>query len=160
MKLKKYFYNILPTRFKNLEDLPLYNWLKLLENDFLYVRHNQKGIVNKKDIESFEKLYNEYLSIFGLDNKVKEKLASQKKLIQLRLNYIMTKDKSFLTFIELEEFKYNEFINEDKLIEKNNINQTLIYLSKFIGGNIIDAKKISVINFYELIKVYIYEANR
>ena len=66
--------------FKNIEDLPLYNWIKLTdENNYIYVRKNIKKGSKYLDDKFYLVIFDDYLKTFGLNKMYIKLLEAMKK---------------------------------------------------------------------------------
>ena len=86
----------------SIDEMPLYNWIKCNNGKLEFTRITKKG--NKvQDYIHWKRLYNEYLTEFGLDTRYKKYLDAQKKKALLQSEYVITKERFKLTEIEIQE---------------------------------------------------------
>ena len=74
-----------------------------------------------------------------------------KKKALYELDFIISEDKFYLTKIEVEEQKLKDLIKGEET--SNQIEKTLIYLSKWIGYRLA-IKEISTLEFYTILNEY------
>lgn len=141
------------TRYKSIEDLPLYNWIKCERGNYQFVRLNPFEVTeaDEQDIENWIELYDQYIKKYGLGKAYKRLLDVQRRKAILELDYVITKDAFKLTEIEIE------IVNLQNMIKNRGsgmtIDESLIYLSKFMGYRL-NPKEITVIEYYTLLDHY------
>ena len=87
-----------PKFYKDLNDIPLYNWRKLHETgdySFLLKKGSLKNVLSGEVTTCWHRLNNEYLTKYGLDLKTKMMLRDRKRLALALANYIATLDKDY-----------------------------------------------------------------
>lgn len=135
-------------RWESVKDLPLFNWIKCNEGNVKYV--NKDATSRKDDEQYFRKLYDEYLSIYGVGENLKEYLSVKQRLAGFRLDYIIKGDEFLLNMIAIEEIKLQEL---EKQMSGVNYEDLLNDLRKHLGFWI-DSKVITVSEFKSLIDKY------
>ena len=139
---KGYYYSI--------DELPLYNWVKITENkEYFYTRRDLKKGNDALDVKAYETIYEDYIGIFGLNKLYVKLLEQMKKKSLAELEYVITGDRFKLTLIELETSKLESMLNNNK--NSVTIEETLIHLSKWVG-TWINAKNITVKEYFNLVK--------
>ena len=134
----------------SIDDFPLYNWIECNKGKYKYTRIN--GIGNeKKDQETWVKLYDEYLAVFGLSKKYEKYLLLCKKKALLQAEYIITKEVFKKTEIELQNAKIKSL--EVYFGDGEKIEVILMWLSKFLGYKV-DKKQTSVKEYFILVEEY------
>ena len=88
--------------YQSLDRLPLANWEQLLNGDLTHSRLEVSKGNELTDAYVFEKLYNEYINRYDFDNKQKSVMKAKKTIIQLRSQYIQTKDAFIKNYINIE----------------------------------------------------------
>jgi len=135
--------------YTSIEDMPLYNWHKCLNGDFYYVRVDTKQSDLPECEKAFEKVYESYMNEFGIDKTYKRQIELIKKIALLQCDYLVTKDQFKLTQIEVENAKLE--MQKGDLKNSITLQQTLIYLSKWIGYRL-DWKQITVYEYYTILE--------
>jgi hypothetical protein len=148
--LKKTSLNTQGKYYNSIDDFPLYNWIKCNNGEIEYVRNGEVGN-EKKDYEIWCKLYDEYLTTFGLNRSYEKYLLAVKKKAILQAEYVITKERFKLTEIEIQNAKIKSL--EYYFGDGQRIEVILLYLSKFIGYKI-DRKKTSVLEYFTLLEEY------
>lgn len=135
--------------YKSLDEIPLYNWNKCINGEIRFVRYDMQ---EHKDNElRFKIIYDQYLKIRGLNKEYKEYLNILKKKALLQCDYLITKDRFKLTQIEIEDTKLESL--SKKSIDGISIEQTLIYLSKWLGYRL-DWKQVTASEYYLILEEY------
>lgn len=140
-------------RWESVKDLPLFNWIKCNEGNVKYVNKDEKP--RKDDEAYFRKLYDEYLSVYGIGENLSEYLNTKRKLAGHRLDYILKGDEFILNLIAIEEIKLQDL---EKQMTGVNYESLLNDLRKQLGIWI-DAKIITVSEFKSLIEQYYGRGN-
>lgn len=135
--------------YTDINDLPLYNWLKLQEGKYEYV--NKSLHICKENEQYFNDLYDQYLQKRGLSEQYRRILNCVKKIALLECDYVIKNDRFLLTLIDIEREKYKQLT---KVTGKEvSIEKTLIFLSKWIGYRL-DPKQITVLEYYNILEEY------
>lgn len=144
MSIKKFY--------ESIEDLPLYNWSKINEGmlEYLLIDHSKKASEEELN-NAYNILYDDYILRLGLSKEYKKLLLVMKKKALYELDFIISEDKFYLTKIEVEEQKLKDLIKGEET--SNQIEKTLIYLSKWIGYRLA-IKEISTLEFYTILNEY------
>jgi hypothetical protein len=140
--------------YTSLSELPYYRWRKAIKGDFQFCRIEDADTFNIEDVNVFKKLYNEYLELFGADADFDKVFNIKIKLVKLIDRYIQTNDKSLLTFIEIEKINLKQIEDEKNAQPKTNEDKILIHLSKWLGFSVMDDKKMTVVQFMNLVEEY------
>jgi len=146
--------NISGSKFYNdIEECPLFNWVKINEGKLNYII---KGNIQKEETEeelseAYNILYDSYIEKLGLSNEYKKLLNLMKKKAVLELDYILQEDEFLQTKIEIEERRLKEIIKGEE--KENQIEKTLIYLSKWVGYRL-PIKEVTVLEFYTILNEY------
>lgn len=142
-------------RYESIDDLPLYNWIKIQDGHLEYVRvgYDPRSAgsdrITDQDHKAWEKINDEYIERWGL-GKLKEKmLKSMVKKAQAELEFCISGDRFKLTQAELEEKKLEQMMGNAG--HGITIEQTLIHVSKWIG-QWIKPKEISTQEYFLLIQ--------
>lgn len=85
--------------------MPIWNWNKIMETGDLKYMYINGGRVSHKTREIWERLQNEYFAEFGLDEGYKKQLRLMKEVVSLNAQFIETKDRFILNFINIAEME-------------------------------------------------------
>ncbi len=133
---------------QSIEDMPIYNWIKILETgDLKWLFVKNKGRVSSRSQEHWMELQQEYLDEFGLDEQYKQRLRLTQKLTNLNLDFVLTGDRFTLNLIKMAEVDI-EALNQGESVK---FYQVLDHVEKY-KGFAIDPKKTSVIKWYYTLK--------
>lgn len=148
-KIKNWFYDRAQFNelWSDIKEMPIYNWISILETGDLGFIFKTKGILGYKASEHWLGLQQEYIDEFGLDESYKQQLRLMDKLHRLNINFCLTRDRSLLNLIKITEIDLNQSNNE-KIITFHEI---LDHAEKY-KGFAIDPKKISVSRWYSTLK--------
>jgi len=135
--------------YSGIEDLPIYNWIKVNEtSDFSYLAKVKKDFKEAKAEEInklWHQIYDEYLAKFGLGALTEKILKKQVQIARLRIRMVQSGDDSLETMIEINELELAKMI---KPIQKGMDFYKLKALIEKRNGFVIDAKKCTVVEFY------------
>lgn len=134
--------------YTTLSEIPLTNWIKVLNSEYNYTRRNKKGTYDE-DILAYESINDEYIERYGLDKYYLKLLKLLRRKAELELEYILTGDRRKLTDIEIKEADLRQ-----QLETKGtgiSIEASLIHISKFLGVWI-NVKQITALEYYDLLK--------
>ena len=133
---------------QSIEDMPIYNWIKILETgDLKWLFVKNKGRVSSRSQEHWMELQQEYLDEFGLDEQYKQRLRLTQKLTNLNLDFVFTGDRFTLNLIKMSEADI-EALNQGESVK---FYQVLDHVEKY-KGFAIDPKQTSVIKWYYTLK--------
>lgn len=149
---KKYF-GKKPIFYNSIEDLPVFNWFKIHETqDFSYLIKNREE-ARKYDEnhinEIWLKIYSEYLDNFGFNDRFKAYLEAKRELEILKIDYSITKDQYFLTFIEVKEAEIKKEFDKHT---KGDYLELKAYLEKFMGFKL-NISEVSVKEYYNYLVI-------
>ena len=132
----------------DLEQMPINNWRLILETgDLKHLFKSGKGRVSERCIEHWDVLQQQYLDEFGLDENYKQVLRLQNKLMNLNLDFVITKDRFLLNLIKITETD----IDALKQGEDVKFFEMLDVVEKY-KGFAIDPNTYSVIKWYYSLK--------
>ena len=134
--------------YTSLSDLPLKNWIAILNGDYIKTRRYRRGSIIE-DALAYETLNDEYISRYGLDKYYLKLLKLLKKKAELEIDYILTGDRRKLTDIEIKEADLRQLI-ENKGTGLS-IEASLIHISKFLGIWV-NINTISTLEYYDLLQ--------
>jgi transcriptional regulator CtsR len=161
-RLYRYLLNRLERRYSNryyksIEDLPVYNWWKIHEeNDFKWLLSNPNKKVNRYADKIFKSIKSQFVDEFGIDKRYAKYLDALVKKTLLEIKMVKTKDKSSKIFIDLLETEIIDFLTEDE--KKSVSDKGFSIVSKYVGGSI-KIKEITVWEFYHHIKAIERQVN-
>jgi hypothetical protein len=136
--------------YNSIDDMKLYNWIKCTGGDLKYARIEAKG--NEIDDKiAWGIIYDSYIKEFGLSPIYIKLLNAIKDKTLLELEYVITKDRFKLTEIEIALVKLQSMMANNG--SGMSIEEALIHVSKWMG-NWIDAKNITVRDYFNLMKEY------
>ena len=138
--------------YKSIDELPLYNWIKINEGELNYLLIDPKQKESEKKLnEAYEVIYDDFLKEFGVGKKQKEVFNEMKKLALLECDLVIKGDEFTKTKIEIQRAKLEQLkkgANRGMTTDK-----TLIYLSKWLGYKI-NAKETTVKEYYNILEEY------
>ena len=138
---KGYFYSV--------DELPLYNWIKITEKrEYIYTRKDLKKGTDELDIRAYEIIYEDYIATFGLNKLYKKVLEQMKKKALAELDFVITGDRFKLNLVEMELKKLESMLNNNN--NDASIDTTLVHLSKWVG-TWLNAKDITVKEYFNLV---------
>lgn len=143
---------LLPAHYDSIDFLPILFWAKLHEKgDMVWLLEKKKRISNdqKKELKKvFEKIYEEYINVFGFGENFTDVLELQIKIAKLKLKKVTTDDLSIDNFIRANEIKM-------EAIKKRNIGGDIYKTKEAIEKKIgirIPMAECSVREFYSYLK--------
>lgn len=132
----------------NIEVMPINNWRLILETgDLKYLFKNRKGRVSQRCANHWDELQQEYIEEFGIEENYKQVLRLEKKLTDLNLDFVITRDRHLLNVIKMTEHD----IEEIKQGESIKFYEMLDHVEKY-KGFAIDPDKYSVKKWYYSLK--------
>ena len=137
--------------FNSIDEMPFFNWRKCQEKQaYQFCRIDPKKGDKESDVKAWEKIYDSYLLEFGLGKDYERIIELQKEIAELQCDFVISGDRFIMN-------KIRELKNELKeLIERpieTDTDTILNYLRKWMN-HWIDTKKITVREFYKLIRDY------
>lgn len=142
-KWKKYY--------SELNDFPLFNWIKCNDGNLKYTRIDPNEGDEKTDAEAWQVLYDQYIKRFGLGKLYKRLLNVMKEKAIYELEYVRTKDRFKLTEIEIKESELKSMIDNNG--QGMTTEESLIYLGKWLGYRL-NPKEINVIEYFTILDQY------
>ena len=131
----------------------LFNWLKCLEGKLNYTRinANEHDEITQEDLDSWNKIYDNYLDIYGLNDLAQRLMKLQIKLAKAKNDYIIRSNKfqfNVIRIVESEIEKLKSLTNKGITTES-----VLVHLSRYQGYQI-TVKTITVRGYFDLLKEY------
>lgn len=125
--------------YKSIETLPLWNWQKIHETNDLSYLGKSRNI-----IDVWLKISDEFVDEFGISDAYRAILELQKDIAILNIDMILDDDPSLQTFIDIKEHELRELLHAPT----RQGSSPLTYLSKWMGGGVINPHLITVKEFY------------
>jgi hypothetical protein len=140
-------------RYSGIDDMLLFNWLKCLEGKLNYTRinANEHDEITQEDLDSWNKIYDNYLDIYGLNDLAQRLMKLQIKLAKAKNDYIIRSNKfqfNVIRIVESEIEKLKSLTNKGITTES-----VLVHLSRYQGYQI-TVKTITVRGYFDLLKEY------
>ncbi len=137
--------------YSDIDFLPIANWFKIQEtNDVTWLMLKRRSCT-KSELAILQKvmsnLTDQYIDSFGLSPNYKRILELKRDIRVKEIKYYLTKDKSILTFIEVDKHSLRALLGTDK---KSDYGSVRVHVAKYMGGA--DFKTMSVKFFYEILK--------
>lgn len=134
--------------YDSIETMPIYNWFKINEtNDLRWVLKDfnaQIGINAKALLNAWNKIFDEFIEVFGIPDKLREIMEMKRDIMILESQVALKGDRTRLPFIEIKRDALEKLLKSEK---KGVINQAKIYVEKFMGFRL-NEKETSVKEFY------------
>lgn len=136
--------------YRELDSLPLYNWIKCTDGELRYTRIGEKG-TEQMDAEAWMQLYDEYIKRYDLGKLYKKMLKVMREKALIELKYVETRDRFELTNIEIKEAELVKMMKNNG--DGMTIDQSLIHLSKWVGYRL-NPKEITVVEYFNISEQY------
>jgi hypothetical protein len=134
--------------YQSVEELPVWNWWKIHETrDLKYLLKQNKKLTLHADA-IFDKIYSEFISIFGVGENYKQYLEKLKEIAIAEIDMVLYKDPSMETFIDIMKVELEEIKNANS---GGTYMDTAIAVEKSMGFKL-NTKEISVKEYYSYIK--------
>jgi hypothetical protein len=137
--------------YNNIEELPLFNWIKCTNGQIKFVRKDLKHGNHLLDEIHFEEIFDSYIKEFGLSETYIKLLKTMHKKTLLELDFVLTRNRFKLTEVEMQIAKLESMVNNNK--NGMTIEQTLVHLSKWMN-HWIDSKKITTREYFDMMKEF------
>lgn len=138
--------------YDSIDNLPLYNWEKCQNGDLTYTRMNNDKVSHDLDMKSWEILNYEYMEVFGISRHHRKYLELQKRLMMLQMELIETGNRFLNNKIRQITDEITNTFNQEKG-KGMSIDQSLIYLSKFMGFKL-NKRDIKTQEFFTMLGEY------
>lgn len=139
--------NITDQYYSSIEEMPIYNWNKIMETGNLKWVFVNGGRVTRKIAEVWEDLQNQYFKEFGVDPEYKNKLRLMKEIVRLNDEFIQTGDRFLLNLINIAEIDLKS-IDKQKIIRFYDLLDKVMTIKKVY----IDPKQYTVVQWYYALK--------
>ena len=138
--------------YTSIEELPLYNWEKCQNGDLTYTRIDNEETSHELDMKSWEILNYEYMERFGISRHHRRYLELQKRLLLLQLELVETGNRFLNNKIRQVTDEITNVFKDEKG-KGMNIDQSLVYLSKFMGFRL-DKRTMKTLEYFTLLNEY------
>lgn len=138
--------------YTSIEELPLYNWEKCQNGDLTYTRIDNEETSYELDMKSWEILNYEYMERFGISRHHRRYLELQKRLLLLQMEVLETGNRFLNNKIRQVTDEITNIFKEEKG-KGMNIDQSLVYLSKFMGFRL-DKRTMKTLEYFTLLNEY------
>ncbi len=140
-----------PNLYCSIDELPIYNWWKVNQTkDYSYLLKDKSIVCDEIILKNtWELLYREFLSTFGISESFKDYLELIRDIEILKLEKAIEQEEYLQTFIDIKEAELSEIVdqkNEDKF------DKVRAYISKFMAFRI-DEKVVTVKEYYGYLKL-------
>ena len=134
--------------YDSIDDISMYNWRKCISGDKRYTRINIEIGDEKQDLEAWKRIYDTYLSVFGLSKQYKEYLSKQSAYIRALKKYAISGDNFDKNDVNVLRAELDKMENDFSGDGTSSLDDVLVYVSKWLGGGFINEKKTTVRQFY------------
>ena len=140
--------------YESINDMKLSSWIQCIEGNIQFVRKEAKKdvLATEEEVERWFLIYDGYIKKYGLNAMYIKLLKLMQKKAILELNFVMTLETFKLTLIAIQEEKLKQALNNKG--NSMSIQQSLIHLSKWMGGNLINKNEISAEQYFDLLEEY------
>ncbi len=136
-------------------EIPMYNWNAIFSDgkvEYCY-KNTPKTIDYEKVIDVCDVLMDDFISVFGINKKLKKYNELRKKSANLKFKYITTSNRMLVNEInyidnQIDELKKLIFSQNTSDFDKNHV-----ILQKWYGQRI-DLKTTTVKEYYSIVEVY------
>ena len=130
--------------------MPLNSWIECHNGNINFVRRGYKGC-ETADVFYWTKLVDEHIERFGLQESYKEYINIKIELATQQMEYVETENKKVKNVIRRLEAQLQKMLISNG--ENLDVNDVLIYLSKFLGYKI-DKFTLTVTEYFKMINIY------
>lgn len=132
----------------SIEEMPVYNWVKILETgDLKYLYKEEEGKVTKRLQDIWLDLQQQYIDEFDFDEKFKARMRIVADIATYNCEFVLTGDRMLKNYILMSQ-KDLENLDKEKA---HSFYEVLDYVEKYKGYQI-DPKKITVIRWYHTLE--------
>lgn len=137
--------------YTSIDNLPQYNWRMISEkNDITFMLIDRTKMGNKHELKAaFDKIKDEYIDTFGINENYKRILELKKEIVCLELEMALTKDRSIKNWIRLSTIELNKLLDN---VDKTKPSETTVRLSKHMGFQV-NERTITVREYAEMVNV-------
>lgn len=129
----------------DIREMPIYYWQEIVEKgDLLNLyKPNKKGFATVRLHYIWIDLQQQHMDEFGVDPMLRARIRAIKKIIQLNIKYVETRDNSILNLIAIEEAKLDQTMTGHSIRFYK-----LLDLVSTHKGFRIDPKQFTVVEWY------------
>jgi hypothetical protein len=131
------------------DELPLFNWIKINEGKIEYSRKDINNGNEKDDLAFVYKIKDDNYREFGVAAEHLRLLELQLELAEVNLEFVITGDNFLKNKIAHLNYEIKELLSDDKKGDTD-VYDTIITLSKWMGSRV-DPKAITVKEFRKMI---------
>lgn len=136
--------------YESIEDMPIYNWFKVNNGDMRFMLIKQTAKYDgKKAREYFDKIYSEYIDVFGISESYLKVIELKKQISVLNIEMAITGDRILKNFIKMAQIELNQINSKTN---KTNTNEVKVHLEKYLGFRL-NEKETSVKEYYTYLNV-------
>mgnify|MGYP003530780370 FL=1 len=136
--------------YESIEDMPIYNWFKVNNGDMRFMLIKQTKTYDKaKAREYFDKIYSEYIDVFGISESYLKVIELKKQISVLNIEMAITGDRILKNFIKMAQIELNQINSKTN---KTNTNEVKVHLEKYLGFRL-NEKETSVKEYYTYLNV-------
>jgi len=129
--------------YSSIEDLPVWNWNKIIEKHDLTFLYKTEGTYTDRLIPIWDDIQQEHLDEFGYSDDMKSRERIMLKIIRLNIKFVETRNRVLLNFIKIQ-LKKLELKNLSGNVK---FGKLLIIVSKAMGFQI-NPKTYTVYQWY------------
>jgi len=142
--------------YKSFDEIPAWNFLKFLESPEVKFLFNEEKENYSDDeisdaLESWNGIFQEFISYVGLGNKTLMIMKQEDKIIRLKVD-LLTKGKKHLSAVIAMEQKKLDELKKGGENGKDLMYQETAIISKYMGFNI-NIKTISAKEYFSFVKI-------
>lgn len=136
--------------YTSIDNLPQYNWRMISEkNDISYMLIDRTKMGNKHILaEAFDKIKDEYIDTFGINDNYKRILELKKDIVCLQIDVAMG-DLFMENFLDIAKIELERLL---KATDSNKPSETTVRLSKHMGFQV-NERTITVREYAEMVNV-------
>lgn len=136
--------------YTSIDNLPQYNWRMISEkNDITFMLIDRSKMGNKHELKAeFDKIKDEYIDTFGINDNYKRILELKKEIVCLQIDVAMG-DLFMENFLDIAKIELERLL---KATDSNKPSETTVRLSKHMGFQV-NERTITVREYAEMVNV-------
>ena len=138
--------------YTNIDELPLYNWIKINKGELVYCRKNTSLGNKKQDINHHEMIKETNYQEFGVGKDYLALLELYFQLADCNLDFVISGDNFLKNRIEMLKIEIEDLIKKGNK-GNGDIDETIIGVSKWVGYRV-DPKITTVKEFNKMISLF------
>lgn len=143
-------------RWASIDEMPMHNWVEITDGKLQFVRKNPKsgGSAYTRDDDVWLKLYDQYINAFGHHDRFLKIKKHEYNIAKLQTQWMIDPVKYGFnkTMINIERENIKEI--QKGMLSGMSVREANVHVSKFMGGNVLDLRKISVLDYFTILKEY------